>query len=834
MSGIRLVIRLKGLGHGSWAGFVGRLYEARPGAALVSVLLLSVVVWATFGALVWLAFDVQRALPDRDELKNIGQMAQTTVIYDMDDQPVFFIFRERRMDVPLESVSPHLIRATIAIEDQRFFQHAGVDLVRIAGAAVHNFRTGRRLQGGSTITQQLARQSFLTLDRTLRRKIKEALVALSIERTFSKEEILELYLNKVYFGDGYYGVEAASRGFFGKPSAELTVAEAALLAGLVKSPSTYAPTISREKAVTRRDVVLQAMLGHGAIDQAGYEQARQAPVRLRNGLHVEEGFGQYFKRQVQRELVQRFGWERVSEEGLKVYTTLDPSLQREAEKLLEQELARIESRPGYTHTPRAALKTAKGEAPSYLQGALVTIDPQHGAVRAMVGGRTFQESRFNRAVQARRQPGSAFKPFVYAAAIEEGYSPTTMLTDLDDPVLTPEGDWVPEDEHRESTEMTMRIALRTSSNRAAVRMLRTVGLDTAMMHISHLGFGKLPTVPSIVLGAGEVTLEAMTAAYAAFANGGLLYEPTLIRRIEDREGNVLYEAKPRSTRVFSEVTAFIVANMLQDVINRGTAWRVREAGFRLPAAGKTGTTNNFNDAWFVGFTPRLATGVWVGFDQPQQIMANGYGGEVAGPVWAAVMKAATRDDKANWLERPDGVVGVDVCRVSGKRSVDGCHYTEVVLPDGNFDVRSMVYTEYFREGGEPTETCDVHTRPPFFDRMAGWFRRDDGSVVRGGQVDRPPSVVPPPADEEASSQEARPAPPTAAGAEDAPADEEVEPEKPKKRGFWARLFGRGDKEDDKKDEEKNEEKDEQTDEKKKKPETREDEERNRPDSSQRP
>ncbi|MGH9161304.1 MAG: penicillin-binding protein 1A, partial [Vicinamibacteraceae bacterium] len=697
----------------------------------------------------------------------------------------------------------------------------GVDLVRIAGAAVYNVRTGRRWQGGSTITQQLARQSFLTLDRTLRRKIKEALLALSLEQTFSKAKILELYLNKVYFGDGYYGVEAASRGFFGKPASDVTVAEAALLAGLVKSPSTYAPTIDREKAVSRRDVVLQAMRESRAIDESHYQQALHELLVLKNGLHLDEGFGQYFKRQVQRELVQRFGWERVSEGGLKVYTTLDTSLQRETEKLLEQELARIEHQRGYEHPPRGAKPAGNGEAPDYLQGAVVTIDPRYGAVRAMVGGRQFTESRFNRAVQARRQPGSAFKPFVYAAAIEEGYSPTTMLTDLDDPVLTPEGDWVPEDEHAETDEMTMRIALRTSSNRAAVRMLRTVGLDTAMTHISHLGFGKLPSVPSIVLGAGEVTLEAMTAAYSAFANGGLLNEPTVIRRVEDREGNTLFEARPRSTRVFSEETAFIVANMLQDVINRGTAWRVREVGFRLHAAGKTGTTNNYNDAWFVGFTPHLATGVWVGFDRPREIMEDGYAAEIAAPVWATIMKAATRDDNDEWLDRPAGVVGADVCRVSGKRAVDGCQYVEVVLPDGNLDVKSMVYTEYFRRGSEPNETCDLHTGPNFFQRIAGWAA-GDRSTVDPTRVGLPPSPAPPPAQSpeagaregsdngraEEASDDGRAEDADAEAAQDEakpPAEEEAQPEKPrKKRGFWSRLFGRGgdDEDNDEKDEEK--------------------------------
>src|SRR5262249_1362064 len=338
-----------------------------------------------------------------------------------------------------------------------------------------NFRAGRRAEGGSTITQQLARQSFLTLDKTYRRKLKEAVLAARIERAFTKQQILELYLNKVYFGDGFYGVEAASRGYFGRHASDVSLDEAALLAGLIRSPSTYAPNVNLDRAVARRNVVLQTMVESGAITGAQAAGAREAPVRLANALEMKESFGLYFKEQVRRELVERFGAARIVEGGLRVYTTIDPALQRAAEQSIENGVAAIERRRGYPHPPRA---NASGV--DYLQGALVAFDPATGAVRALVGGRDFAASRFNRATQAHRQAGSAFKPFVYAAALENGYSPASVISNLDAPIATAQGAWMPEDGHSTASEMTMRSALKISSNRAAVQLLSTVGIPTAV------------------------------------------------------------------------------------------------------------------------------------------------------------------------------------------------------------------------------------------------------------------------------------------------------------------------------------------------------------------
>jgi 1A family penicillin-binding protein len=760
--------------------------------ALVSLLALtSVAAWALFAYALWFAWDIRQSLPDAATLRSVGDMAQATTILDVDDRPVFTIFKEQRIEVPLEQLSPHMKAAVLSVEDQRFYEHNGVDIVRIGAAVVANARTGTRSQGGSTITQQLARQSFLTRHKTYTRKIKEAFAALLIEGTYPKDEILELYLNKVYFGDGFYGVEAAALGFLGKHAAELDVAEAALLAGLIQSPSTYAPTINMDKAVARRAIVLRTMLDSGAIDQATFDEARNAPVRLRNQLRRDEAFGLYFKEQVRRELVDRFGWELVSEGGLRVYTTIVPDLQQEAEKAVETRLRQIEERRGYPHTARSAIEVEEGRAPDYLQASVVVLDPATGAVRALVGGRNFSESRFNRVVQARRQSGSAFKPIVYAAAIEAGQSPGSIVSNLNDPINTPQGAYVPEDEHSAADSMTLRTGLRTSSNRAAVHLLRTVGIDNAVTTARSLSLGDMPAVPSMALGAGEVTLASLTAAYGAFATGGVLRTPHLIRRVESRDGEVLYAVRDDSRQVFSPQTAFLMTTMLADVINAGTGWRARAEGFRLPAAGKTGTTNDYHDVWFVGYTPKVVTGVWMGFDQPKPIIANGYAGELAVPLWASVMRVATKGDKPETFERPDGIVSVQVCRVTGKRASQGCSHVPVETENG-IEERSMVYGEFFRRGTEPGDACTEHDGPGFWARLAGAFGKDTGlKPVTAEQAGLPSAEIPRsiPQPQVADVPKAAPAPAVAEADDETVAKKEPE----KKRGFWGRLFGRRDK-----------------------------------------
>jgi 1A family penicillin-binding protein len=725
-------------------------------AILIGICVLSI---AAFLA-VWAVF---ASVPGREALQTMGDMSQATTLYDVHDRPVFTIFKEYRVEVPLERMSPHLRRAILAIEDQRFSEHGGIDVLRILGAAWTDIRRGRRAQGGSTITQQLARQAFLDREKTFVRKIKEVALALRIEHMYSKDEILELYLNKVYFGDGLHGAEAAARGYFGKSASDLSLSEAALLAGLVSSPSNNAPTVSLPRAIARRNVVLQAMLEQGIITRQAFDRARDDRVDLRDTLRRQEPIGQYFKEEVRQQLVKEFGWPRISEGGLRVYTTIDPEMQKAAEAAVAQTLQQIEQ--------RRAARMKKPAAPSDepLQSALVAIDPTSGEVRAMVGGRDFTDSRFNRAIQAHRQPGSAFKPFVYATALESGYSPATVIDHLDDPISTLQGAWIPEDEHSTASAMTMRTALRTSSNRAAVQMLQTVGIAKTVYYARQMGIGSVPSVPSLALGSGEVTLMSMTSAYSVFAANGLKRPAIMIRRVEDQQGKIIFEAKPQAQQVLSASTAFLMASMLSDVVNRGTAYKARTEGFTLPAAGKTGTTNDFVDAWFVGFTPRLVAGVWIGFDQPHTILPNGFAGDLAVPLWAQFMKTATKADKPEWFTPPTDVVSGTVC----------AEY----FPDTTECVREG--TEYFVRGKAPAQTYVMHDPLAEAPRVALAEPAHDGTPAVAAPAAAPPATA------AAVSADTRGSQPDAVAATD---------ESPKKkRGFWGRLFGKGKSDDEKRD-----------------------------------
>ncbi len=527
------------------------------------------------------------------------------------------------------------------------------------------------------------------------------------------------------------------------------------------------------------------MLESGAIDRAAWQSARAMKMRLSDTLRPHEPHGEYFKEQVRIELVERFGWQRVYQGGLRVFSTLDMPMQIAAEAAVGEQLKWIDERRSALAARRAAravktsgqsaIRNPQSAMSDVLQAALIALDPGTGQVRAMVGGRDFNQSHFNRAVQAHRQPGSAFKPFVYATALEEGFTPATVIDHLDDPISTVQGAWTPEDGHSSASEMTMRTALRTSSNRAAVRMLQQVGIERTVEYARQMGIGGLPSVPSLALGSGEVTLQSLTSAYAAFANHGSVPRPMLIRRVEDQDGHVLFENHELSTRAISDATAFLMSTMMADVINAGTGARARSLGFTLPAAGKTGTTNDFNDAWFVGFTPKLVAGVWVGFDQPHTILPHGFAADIAVPVWATFMKAATRNDKPEWLLPPPDVIAVNVCRLSGRLPSDGCDSVEVVSSDGQIDRRSMIYTEYFARGSEPTTYCDLHPARGISGRIADVL--GIGTPPAPARADDPAVV-------------AAPVVPAATSGIDPQIPPPVEQTKPK-RGFWSRIFGIG-------------------------------------------
>jgi 1A family penicillin-binding protein len=764
---MRLPIASTSAFFANWAAQHRRLFVA-------GVLAISITLWASAALGAWLIVGVVDDLPNTDELRNIGVMSRATTIYDINEQPAFTIFKEQRIEVPLSGVSRNLINALVAIEDQRFFEHGGVDVIRVGGAAWSNLTDGWGAQGGSTLTQQLARQSFLTREKTVRRKLKEIIVAARLEREFSKEQILELYLNKVYFGDGLYGAEAASLGYFGKHASDLDVAEAALLAGLVKAPSAYAPTVRMDRAIARRNATLQAMRSAGLIDQRTLDASLRQDVQLIDNLRGQESFGQYFKEEVRKQLVERFGWERVYEGGLRVYTTVDLNLQKAAEAEVGRAVTEIEERQ---------LRRKRGVTSEPLQAALVAMDPRTGEVRAMVGGRSFDKSRFNRVTQAQRQAGSAFKTFVYAAALERGYTPASLIRPMTTPIMTLQGAWVPED-HGSAGAMTMRAALKQSSNRAAVGMLQEIGIPAALRMSEKLGIEEVPGVPSLALGSGEVTLMSMTAGYAAFANGGIRPEPIMIRRVETAEGEVLFHSAPTGERAVSEATAYLVTAMLSDVINGGTGWQARRVGFTAPAAGKTGTTNEYRDAWFVGYTPTLATGVWVGYDQPRTIIANGYAATLAVPLWGRFMAAAMRGADQPQFPRPRTVSTATICRISGKLATSNCEGAVDFDPaTGQMVTRSAVYTEYFARGTEPVEYCPWHTHTsaaPYSVATSNTFPTPQPQA----------DSTPPPSAPAATSGTMPDAPPAPAAVEATAAATPTAAAPAQRRGFWGRLFRR--------------------------------------------
>ena len=458
-------------------------------------------------------------------------------------------------------------------------------------------------------------------------------------------------------------MEAASIGYFGKPVGELEPAESATLAAAIKGPSIYSPTKDPAASQKRRDMVLALMHNEGMLTDAEYQTASSLPLNALLAHHQPADVAdprhaqgaEYFRDAVSRELLEKFGAEAVYTGGLRVYTTLDRDLQRVAEDVIATRLRGL---------------ARGGDEP--LQGALVAIDPQTGFVRAVVGGRDFAESSYNRAIDARRQPGSAFKPFIYAVALESGFSPGSMLDGLDEPIPTRQGPWLPKGEH-ETESTTLRTGLALSSNRAAAHLLQQVGINRTLDMVQRFGINSpMPAVPALALGTGEVSLVELTSAYGVFANRGRWRTPTMIRRVVDRDGREIYRAANTERAVISEATAYMMSSMMSDVLQYGTAASARAAGFKLRAAGKTGTSQDYSDAWFVGFTPKIVTGVWFGFDRPRPIMNRGFANVVAVPAWARFMTAALRGARDEWPEMPGSLVKMKVCRLSGMLATDAC------------------------------------------------------------------------------------------------------------------------------------------------------------------
>lgn len=700
-----------------------------------------------------------------------------TKIYDTNGQLIGQFAEERRILIPLTSVPKSLLDATIAVEDSRFYRHCGIDFPGIVRALWVNLKARSIVEGGSTITQQLSKLLFLTPEKTIRRKIKEAVLALQIEHRYSKDEILELYFNQIYFGHGAYGVEAAANNYFGKHAQELTLAESALLSGLPRAPFHYSPYNNPKLALERRAHALRRMVKEGFITEEEAAQVDQEPLELKR-LTAGENEAPYFVEHIRRQLERRYGTHAIYREGLKVYTTLDLEMQKIAQKSFKEGLRNVDKTFGWRKPEKATEEELalfakekrsrilalleEGEVYSGIvvkatstfalidlggglegtlpakniawtgfkysstilkpkdkvdvrvveldrekegiilaleqkpkvQGAIVALEPSTGYIKAMVGGYDFGESEFNRVTQAKRQPGSSFKPFVYTTAIDSGYPPTYII--IDAPVIYDDwGEkWTPRNyDEKFIGPTTLRVGLAHSRNVVTVKLLQEIGVKKVISYAQRMGIKSyLGPDLSLALGTSEVIPLEIASAYGVFPNQGIKTEPLSILKVEDRSGNILEENFPKEAEVLKPATCYVMNNLLRGVVEHGTGWRARAVGH--PCAAKTGTTDECTDAWFIGFTPDLVTCVWVGFDEKISLGKDMTGSQVAGPIWTDFMKEVYEDRPIREFPIPEkGLTFTRVCPESGLLATKEC---------------PQVIVEAFLDGTEPTEYCDLH------------------------------------------------------------------------------------------------------------------------------
>jgi penicillin-binding protein 1A len=618
---------------------------------IVATLLVGLISGATAGA--FLGFT--RDLPQIRELENFEPSAVTRVL-SADGVLLDELFLEKRQPVPIGQVPAYLKEALIVTEDRKFYSHSGIDLKGILRAVIKDILAGGFVEGASTITQQLAKTLFLTPEKTITRKIREAILAIQLERRYTKDELLTLYLNQIYLGSGAYGVESAARLFFGKTASDMNLAQCALIAGLPQAPSRYSPLVNPERAKQRRDLVLSIMRKRGIISQEQQQQAADEPV-LSATRTATKKMAPYFLQYIIPALEAAVGPGRLYKGGLTVHTTLSYSLQRAAEKAVADGLIELQK--------RRASSAKKSPSP---QAAIVALDIRTGGILAMVGGRNFEESAFNRAVDARRQPGSAFKPIVYALAIARGFTQASLV--LDAPVVFKGGeknqDWRPENySGGYQGEMSLRYALAHSKNIPAVRLAERLGPSDLVQFAHQLGIDS-PLDPNLAisLGAAETTLLELTAAMAVFPEGGNHIAPYGVTDILDRNGSLLWQVRPIVRPVLAAPQAAVMADMLQAVVREGTGRAARK--LNMPLGGKTGTTNDFKDALFIGFSPAVAAGVWVGMDNFSTLGDKETGARAALPVWIDFM-AATRPASAPlYFSIPDGVEKIAMDPVTGR------------------------------------------------------------------------------------------------------------------------------------------------------------------------
>jgi len=643
---------------------------------------------------------------------------QTSKVYAADGRLITVLGLERRTVLPLSEIPPAVREAFIATEDKRFYSHHGIDFLRIFGAIKSDLLSLSWAQGFSTITMQLARNIFpeeISREKTLTRKLKEARVAMEIEHNFPKDSILQLYLNQINLGAGARGVEEAAQVYFGKSARQLNVAEAATLAALPKLPAFYNPRTHPDRAIRRRNTVLGLMKDQGYLTPEAAEQWQAYPLVLTTNRTNYGDVAPYFVEWLRQQLDARFGRD-LYEGGLRIYTTLDLDMQEAAERALRAQLDAIEAgdytngKPPGKMSYHEYIESAKasgedhGDYTKYLQGAFVALEATTGAIRVMIGGRDFDDSKFNRATQAVRQPGSTFKPFVYSAAIRAGHPVSEMLDDtpLNPPVIQLDSTlWQPKDDDDTSLgRIPMRQALYLSRNLATIKLGMQLGEQTVIGEARRYGLTTpLRPYPSIHIGANGVIPLEMIAAYTAFAALGTRAYPQGILRVEDSHGNILWQPAVRREDVMDPAHTWLLVDMMKDVIRRGTAYNaVWRAGFNIPAAGKTGTTDDYTDAWFIGYTPELVAGVWIGYDLEQRILEhNAGGGRITAPAWTAFMRDVydRRPAPADWT-RPDSLVTREVDQTNGYLASPYCP----------LEVR---HWDWFYPGTEPTQVCPVHS-----------------------------------------------------------------------------------------------------------------------------
>jgi penicillin-binding protein 1A len=614
------------------------------------------------------------------DMKKVGEMPERNTVYDVDGKIYSRLAGANRLKVSLSEVSPQFIAALLAREDTRFYAHKGIDWRGVLRALVRDIFSMSAKEGASSLTMQLARNSLPLGGRTFSRKVLEAMVALRIEREFTKQQILELYMNRIYFGAGCYGVETASQAYFGKNASKLNLSEAALLAGLIRGPNRFSPLKNPEGAAMQRDAVLDRMVELKKITAAQAEQAKKVKV-VTHPKRMPQIQENYAMDAVQRALSLILTQDQMDDGGLSIYTTLDPSVQNAAQDALETQLGKIERQSNFRHPIKAEYRppeNGEGDAAMpYLEGAVVVIDNASGGIRALVGGRDYAQSKFNRALApANRQVGSAFKPFVYAVAFSHGLLPGAAISDgpIQPGEIDGAGNWSPANsDGTYGGVMPCSYGLVHSRNTMSVRVGQFAGLDAVQKVATDLGITqKMPHGPASYIGSFESNLKDLTSAYTVFPNEGVRRQAYMIERIDDQQHKPIYLAAHITSQAVDPSAAWMTSEVMEDVLTKGTAASARSLGFRLPAAGKTGTTNDYKDAWFVGYTTTLTCGVWVGFDQPTTIVAHGYGAALALPVWTQVMSKASRHYPADPLQPKMPIQRATVCSISNQLATTGC------------------------------------------------------------------------------------------------------------------------------------------------------------------